>query len=108
MDLEEFFGDSEQAQQTRAALAELQPAFDAMAARMRQRLEEVRATPEMMQMMAKLDAWAGNPEFQHQMETARRQIQAAADAACQRMDSPEFRQKMDELRLQMRNMMRLD
>jgi membrane-associated protease RseP (regulator of RpoE activity) len=108
MDLEEFFGDSEQAQQTRAALAELQPAFDAMAVRMRQRLEEVRATPEMMQMMAKLDAWAGNPEFQRQMETARRQVQAAADAACQRMDSPEFRQKMDELRLQMRNMMRLD
>jgi hypothetical protein len=108
MNLEEFFGESEQAQQTRAALAELQPAFDAMAVRMRQRLEEVRATPEMMQMMAKLDAWAGNPEFQRQMETARRQVQAAADAACQRMDSPEFRQKMDELRLQMRNMMRLD
>jgi len=107
-DLEEFFGDSEQAQQTRAALAELQPAFDAMAARMRQRLEEVRATPEMMQMIAKLDAWSTNPEFQLQMETARRQVQAAAEAARQRMDSPEFCEKMDQLRSQMRNMMRLN
>jgi membrane-associated protease RseP (regulator of RpoE activity) len=108
MNLEEFFGDSEQAEQTRATLAELQPMFDAMAAKMRERLEEVRATPEMMQMMAKLDAWSANPEFQREMETARRQVEAAADAARQRMASPEFRQKMEELRCQMRNMMRLD
>jgi serine protease Do len=108
MDLEEFFGDSEQAEQTRATLAELQPMFDAMAAKMRQRLEEVRTTPEMAQMMAKLDAWSNNPEFQREMETARRQVQAAADAARLQMDSPEFRQKMEELRCQMRNMMRLN
>ncbi len=108
MDLEEFFGDSDQAQQTRATLAELQPMFDAMAARMRQRLEEVRMTPEMEQMIAKLDAWSSNPEFQHEMEMARRQVQAAADAARLRMDSPEFRQKMEELRCQMRDMMRLN
>ena len=108
MNLEEFFGESEQAQQTRATLAELQPALDAMAAQMRQRLEDIRATPEMTQMMAKLDAWGSNPEFQRQMETARHQVQAAAEAARYRIDSPEFRQKMDELRTQMRNMVRLD
>jgi membrane-associated protease RseP (regulator of RpoE activity) len=107
-DLEEFFGDSEQAEQTRAQLAELRPMLDAMAVQMRQRLEEVRTTPEMTRMMAKLDAWSNNPEFQHQMETARRQVQAAADAARQRMNSPEFQQKMDALRCQMRDMMRLD
>jgi membrane-associated protease RseP (regulator of RpoE activity) len=108
MDLEDFFGDSEQAEQTRATLAELQPALDAMAVQMRQRLEEVRATPEMMRMMAKLEAWSTNPEFQRQMETARRQVQAAAEAARMRMNSPEFQEKMDALRCQMRDMMRLD
>jgi C-terminal processing protease CtpA/Prc len=108
MDLEEFFGDSEQAEQTRATLAELRPMLDAMSVRMRQRLEEVRATPEMTRMMAKLDAWSNNPEFQRQMEMARRQVQAAADAARANMNSPEFQQKMDALRCQMRDMMRLD
>jgi len=108
MGLEEFFGDSDQAEETRATLAELQPMFDAMAAQMRQRLEEVRTNPEMLQMMAKLDALAANPDFKRQMDEARKQVQAAADAARCRMDSPEFRQKMDELRQQMRNMMRLD
>ena len=108
MGLEEFFGDSDQAEETRATLAELQPMFDAMAAKMHQRLEEVRTNPEMLQMMAKLDALAANPDFKRQMEEARRQVQAAADAARCRMDSPEFRQKMEELRKQMQNMMRLD
>ena len=106
--LEEFFGNSPQAQETRAALAELQPMFDAMAAKMRQRLEDVRSTPEMNQMMAKLDAWADNPEFQRQMDVARKQVQAAAESARQSVNSPEFRQRMDDLRCRMREMMRLD
>jgi hypothetical protein len=42
------------------------------------------------------------------MEMARRQVQAAAEAARQRMNSPEFQQKMDALRCQMRDMIRLD
>jgi membrane-associated protease RseP (regulator of RpoE activity) len=106
--LEEFFGDSDQAEQTRATLAELAPTFDAMAASMRHRLEEVRATPEMTQMMAKLQTWSSNPEFQRQIETAQRQVQAAAEAARERMNSPEFQQRMDRLRMQMRDMMQLD
>jgi serine protease Do len=106
--LEAFFGDSDQAEETRATLAELQPMFDAMAAQMHRRLEEVRTNPEMLQMMAKLDALATNPDFKRQMEEARKQVQAAADAARCQMNSPEFRQKMDELRQQMHNIMRLD
>lgn len=106
--LEEFFGNSDQAEETRATLAELQPMFDAMAAQMRRRLEEVRTNPEMQQMMAKLDAFAANPDFKRQMEEARKQVQAAAEAARCQMNSPELRQKMDELRQQMRDMMRLD
>ncbi len=41
MGLEEFFGNGEQAEQTRATLAELQPLFDAMAADARRRMEAV-------------------------------------------------------------------
>jgi membrane-associated protease RseP (regulator of RpoE activity) len=108
MDLEDVFGDSDQAEQTRATLAQLEPMFDAMAANMRLRMEEVRATPEMTRMMAKLQAWSANPDFQRQIETAQKQVQAAADAARERMNSPEFQQKMDRLRMQMRDMMRLD
>jgi C-terminal processing protease CtpA/Prc len=108
LDLEEFFGNSDQAEQTRATLAELAPTFDAMAAGMRQRLEEVRATPEMTQMMAKLKTWSANPEFQRQIETAQKQVRAAAEAARDRTNSPEFQQKMDHLRMQMRDIMQLD
>jgi serine protease Do len=108
MDLEEFFGDSDQAEQTRATLAELAPMFDAMALTMHQRMEEVRATPEMTHMMARLQMWSSNPEFQQQIETAQQQVRAAALAARQRMNSPELQQQVDRLRMQMRDMMRLD
>jgi len=106
--LEGFFGNSAQAEQTRATLAELQPTFDAMAVRMRQRLEEVRATPEMIQLMARLDAWSNNPDFRRQMQIAHRQVAAAAQAARLRVDSPEFREKVTALHAQVRDMMRLD
>jgi membrane-associated protease RseP (regulator of RpoE activity) len=108
MGLEDFFGNSNEAEETRATLAELEPMFDAMAAQMQRRLEEVRTNPEMLRMMAKLDALAANPDFKRQMEEARKQVQAAADATRCQMNSPEFRQRMEELRQQMRNMMRLD
>lgn len=108
MDIEEFFGNSDQAEQTRAALAELAPMFDAMAASMRQRVKEVRSTPEMTQLMAKLQMWSSNPDFQRQIETAQQQVRAAAAAAQERMNSPEIQQQMDRLRTQMRDMMRLD
>jgi len=108
MDLEDFFGNSDQAEETRVTLAELAPLFDAMTASMRQRMEEVRATPEMTQMMAKLQTWSANPDFQRQMEVAQKQVLAAAEAARLRMNSPEFQEKIDRLRMEMRDMMRLD
>jgi hypothetical protein len=79
-----------------------------MAAHMRQQLEEVRSTPEATRMIAKLDVWSANPDFQRQIETARLQLRAAAAAARERMNSPEFKQQMDKVRVQMRDMIRLD
>jgi membrane-associated protease RseP (regulator of RpoE activity) len=108
MGIEEFFGDSDQAVQTRATLAELAPMFDAMSAKMGQRLEEVRATPEMVRMMARLEMWSANPEFRHQIEIAQQQLRAAAVATRDQINSPELEQQMDRLRMQMREMMRLD
>lgn len=99
MSLEGFFGDSGQA---------LAPMLQAMAARMHQQLEEVHATPEMAQMMARLNAWSNNPALQRQMETARQQFSAAAEAAHLRMNSPEFRRRMAALHAQMQSAMRLD
>jgi membrane-associated protease RseP (regulator of RpoE activity) len=93
--LEEFFGGGEQAERTRATLAELQPLFDAMAADARRRMEAVRYSPEMAQMMARLEAFAANPELRRELETARRQVEAAADAAKRGIDSPECRQRMN-------------
>jgi C-terminal processing protease CtpA/Prc len=93
--LEEFFGGGEQAERTRATLAELQPLFDAMAADARRRMEAVRYSPEMAQMMARLEAFAANPELRRELETARRQVDAAADAAKRGIASPECRQRMN-------------
>jgi hypothetical protein len=93
--LEEFFGGGEQAERTRATLAELQPLFDAMAADARRRMEAVRYSPEMAQMMARLEAFAANPELRRELETARRQVDAAADAAKRGIASPECRQQMN-------------
>jgi hypothetical protein len=42
------------------------------------------------------------------MEQTRRQVTAAAEAARQRLNSPELREKMNSLHQQMRNMVRLD
>ncbi|WP_260706842.1 PDZ domain-containing protein [Edaphobacter flagellatus] len=106
--LEDFFGYSDQAEETRATLAELAPMFDALAARMRKQLEDVRSTPEMDRMIARMDAWAANPDFQLQMTEARKQVTAAASAARTRLNSPEMQQKMACMRAQMRDMMRLD
>jgi membrane-associated protease RseP (regulator of RpoE activity) len=105
-DLEGFFGNTPGAEQTRATLAELEPMMDAMVAAMHNSLEEVRDTPEMTRMLAKLDTWSNNPQLRGQMEQARQQVAAAA--ARMRMDSPEVRDRMNALHQQMRNMMRLD
>jgi len=108
IDIEDFFGDSDQAEQTRATLAELAPVFDAMAAAMHQQLQSVNATPEMTHLKARLEMWSANRDLRHQIETAQKQVHAAAEAANQRVHSPEFQQEMDRLRMQMRDALRLD
>ena len=93
--LEEFFGTGEQAERTRETLAELQPLFDSMAADARRRMEAVRYSPELAGTMARLQTFEANPDMLMQLETARRQVDAAADAARRALDSPECRQRMN-------------
>ncbi|HEY8997990.1 MAG TPA: PDZ domain-containing protein [Edaphobacter sp.] len=108
MSIEEFFGDSLGAEQTRATLAELAPMFDAMTASMRQGLEEAHATPETLRTMARLQMWSAHPDFRRQIELAQQQVHAAATAVRDEVYSPEFEKRMDMLRTQMRDVMRLD
>jgi serine protease Do len=93
--LEEFFGSGEQAERTRETLAELQPLFDSMAVDARRRMEAARYSPEMAGRMALLERFEANPELQFELETARRQVDAAADAARRAADSPVSRQRMN-------------
>ena len=93
--LEEFFGSGEQAERTRETLAELQPLFDTMAADARRRMEAARYSPEMAGKMALLEPFEANPELRVELETARRQVDAAADAARRAADSPESRHSMN-------------
>ncbi|HEY6413044.1 MAG TPA: PDZ domain-containing protein [Edaphobacter sp.] len=95
MGLEEFFGSGEQAERTRETLAELQPLFDQMAAEARRRMEAVHYSPDTAGMMVLLEKFEVNPELQMQLEIARRQVDAAADAAKRAADSPESRQRMN-------------
>jgi serine protease Do len=81
MGLEEFFGGGEQAEQTREVLAQLQPLFDSMAADARRRMEAARYSPEMAQMMSRLEQFAADPLLRDNLETARKQVDAAAQAA---------------------------
>jgi hypothetical protein len=93
--LEEFFGSGEQAERTRETLAELQPIFDTMAAEARMRMEAVRYSPEMTAMMAQLKTFNANPDLLMQLETARSQVDAAADAARRAAESPKRLQRMN-------------
>jgi len=93
--LEEFFGGGEQAERTREILAQLQPLFDTMAGDARRRMEAVRYSPELAEMKARLEAFAANPELQMELETARRQVEAAADAAKRGVGLPKCRQQMN-------------
>jgi membrane-associated protease RseP (regulator of RpoE activity) len=107
--LEGFFGDSPQALETRNTLAQLEPVLNAIAASLRNSLEEASNTPaanQMNQMMARLNAQSASPEFHRQMEIARRQVMAAADRM--RQEQPSLRDPINALQDQMRSMVRLD
>ncbi|WP_263366629.1 PDZ domain-containing protein [Edaphobacter bradus] len=96
MDLEEFFGFGDEAQQTRAILAQLEPMIDQltgkMAAEVQPSVEAMRNSAEMKQLMDKMHNLTADPQFQRQLEEARRQIQAAAEVMSQQMqfDMPVF------------------
>lgn len=107
--LEGFFGSSPQALETRNTLAQLEPVLDAMAATLRNSLEEVRDTPaanQMNQWMARLNAWSHSPDFNRQMDIARTQVMAAADRM--RDEQPALRNGLNTLHNQVRDMARLD
>ena len=87
VELEEFFGSDEQAERTREVLAQLQPLFDSMAADARRRMEAARYSPELAQMMARLEVFAADPLLRENLETARKQVDAAAEAAKRAADN---------------------
>lgn len=107
--LEDFFGNSPQALETRNTLAQLEPVLDAMGATLRNSLEEVRDTPaanQMNQLMARLNAWSSSPEFHRQIEITRSQVMVAADRM--RQEQPALRNSLNTLHDQLRNTVRLD
>jgi serine protease Do len=81
MSLEDFFGNSDQAVQTRITLAELAPVFDIMAASMRQQMQENRSIIDAGRMMAILHFWSPGHDTRREIETAQQQLHAAALAA---------------------------
>lgn len=87
VELEEFFGSDEQAERTREVLAQLQPLFDSMAADARRRMEAARYSPELAQMMARMEVFAADPLLRENLETARKQVDAAAEAAKRAADN---------------------
>ncbi|HTH53553.1 MAG TPA: PDZ domain-containing protein [Edaphobacter sp.] len=93
---------------TRQAIDELEPVLRAVAATMHRQFEQVRSTPQMTQMVDRLTAWSNSPELQRQMEVARHQIVAAAEATRMNMDPSELRGHMNALNRQMLSAMRLD
>lgn len=105
-DLEGFFGWSDDAQQTRATLAQLEPMFNQLAEQFEalsegvaQPIQPVGFTPEAQQLMARMEAVAVNPrlqmQFERQLEEARRELHAAAEAARRQLDSPVLQHQMD-------------
>ncbi len=80
VDLEEFFGFSDEARQTREALARLEPMFNELTGQFQQSFQQVRCSPEMQRLKEKMESFANDPEFQKQIDQAREQLHAAANA----------------------------
>ncbi len=80
IDLEEFFGFSDEARQTRETLARIEPMFNELTSQLQQSVQQMRCSPEMQRLKAKMESFADDPEFQKQIDQARKQLQAAADA----------------------------
>jgi serine protease Do len=95
MGLEEFFGFGDDAEQTRATLARLEPMFNEMAAQLEQEAQRVRYSPEMQQMISRVQGFANDPELQKQLDQARHQVQAAAETMRKELLLPPCQHKMD-------------
>lgn len=80
VDLEEFFGFGDEAQRTRAALAKLEPMFDQLTDELQRNLQQMRCSPEMQRLKARMDSLANDPDFQIQIDQARKQLHAAVEA----------------------------
>jgi serine protease Do len=90
IDLEEFFGFGDEAQQTRATLAQLEPMFNELTDQLQRNVQQMRCSPEMQRLKEKMESFANNPEFQKQIDQARKQLQAAADAMRKQLSIPPF------------------
>ena len=95
VDLEEFFGFSDDAMQTRATLAQLEPMFNHMADELQQDFPNLRVSPEIQQLMDKMENFGNDPEFQKQIDQARKQIEAAAETMRKELTLPSCPHKMD-------------
>lgn len=93
--LEEFFGFSDDAEQTRATLARLEPMFNELTTQLEQEAQRVRFSPEMQQMISRVQGFATDPEFQKQLDQARRQVEAAAETMRKELSLPTSQHKMD-------------
>ena len=83
INLEEFFGNSDQASETRARLAELEPIFDRMAEAARRESSGDHVSlfdSSTTRMMSMLHFWSTERDLRHEIELAQQQVHAAAEA----------------------------
>lgn len=89
-DLEEFFGFGDEAQQTREALAKLEPMFNELTNQLEQSMQQMRCSPEMQRLKARMESLANDPDFQNQIDQARKQLHAAAEAMRKQLNVAPF------------------
>jgi hypothetical protein len=95
MNMEEFFGFGDEEQQTRATLAQLEPMFDQLARQFERGVENLRLSPEMQQYMDRMQTLSSNPQFERQLEEARKQVHAAAEATREQLGLSSCQHRMD-------------
>ena len=93
--LEEFFGFGDDAEQTRATLARLEPMFNELTTQLEQEAQRARFSPEMQQMISRIHGFSNDPEFQKQLNQARHQVEAAAETMRKELSLPACLHKMD-------------
>jgi phage replication-related protein YjqB (UPF0714/DUF867 family) len=69
--------------------------FNQKADRLQQEIQRARYSPEMQQMISRIEGFSNDPEFQKQIDQARRQIEAAAETMRKELSLPPCQHKMD-------------